>query len=104
MVTAMKDEVLCFLSRFTNNGQFQQVTDAFTCGCCYWLAYILAERFNTDDATIMYDEVMNHFGTMIEGVVYDVTGDVTGFYDWRPWNELEDDILKSRIIRDCINF
>lgn len=104
MVTVMHKEVLDFLSRFTNNGQFQQVENAFTNGCCYWMAYILAERFRADDAVIMYDEVMNHFGTMVDGVVYDITGDVTGFYDWHPWSELEDDALRFRITRDCINF
>lgn len=97
-------EVLDFLSQFTSNGHRQQVVDAFTSGCCYWMAYILAERFKTLSAVIMYDEVMNHFGTMIDGVVYDVTGDVTDMYDWHPWAELKDDALRRRIIRYCINF
>lgn len=100
----MQDEVLAFLNRFTNDWQYQQVIDAFTKGCCYWMAYILAERFKTDDAVIMYDEVMNHFGTMIDGVVYDITGDVTGFYDWKPWSSFEDEAAMSRIVRDCILF
>lgn len=104
MVTVMQDEVLAFLNRFTNNGEHQQVIDAFTNGCCYWMAFVLAERFSTDDAAIMYDEVMNHFGTMIDGIVYDITGDVTGFYDWKPWSLFEDEAAKSRIVRDCVLF
>ncbi len=100
----MQEEVLGFLSRFTNGGKSSGVTDVFANGCCYWMAYILAERFSADDAVIMYDEAMDHFGTRIDGVVYDITGNVTGFYDWHPWDELEDDALRSRITRDCINF
>lgn len=100
----MQGEVLAFLGRLTNDWQYRQVCDIFTSGCCYWMAYILAERFRDDDAIIMYDEVMNHFGTMIDGVVYDITGDVTGFYDWQPWDSIDDALLRSHIIRDCINF
>lgn len=100
----MQDEVLNFLQKFTGDGERQQVCDTFTGGCCYWMAYILAARFHDDDPIIMYDEVMNHFGTMLDGVVYDITGDVTGFYDWHAWDDLDDDALRSRIIRDCINF
>lgn len=100
----MQDEVLNFLNRFTEDGERQQVCDAFTRGCCYWFAYILAERFCDDGPVIMYDEVMNHFGTMLDSIVYDITGDVTGFYDWHPWDDLEDDVLRARVVRDCINF
>lgn len=41
---------------------------------------------------IMYDQL------------YDITGDVTGQYDAEPWDELNDDLLKQHIERDCIMF
>ena len=52
----------------------------------------------------MYDQVANHFVAEIDGRLYDITGDVTDAYKVEPWDELEDDLLRSRIIRDCIMF
>ena len=52
----------------------------------------------------MYDQVANHFVVEIDGRLYDITGDVTDNYDVEPWDELDDDLLKQRIIRDCIMF
>lgn len=91
-------EVKQFLGRFHISSDIDEV---FTCGCCYWFAMILNKRFA--DSTIMYDRVMNHFGTMIDDKIYDITGDITNKYDMVPWY-LIDDPERSRIIRDCINF
>lgn len=90
-----------FIGRFREH---DSVIDTFCFGCCYWFALILSERFKKDSAVIMYDEVENHFGVMVHGVVYDITGDVTNDYNWIPWSSLDDDLLRSRIIRDCIMF
>jgi len=100
----MKEEVFGFISRFTNNGKFQQVITAFTCGCCYWFAQILCERFAQYSPVLVYDEVMNHFATEICGRVYDISGDVTDQFDWSPWEDLNDSSLRKRIIRDCVMF
>lgn len=95
------NEVEKFLKRFHSSNDIDTV---FTCGCCYWFAYILHTRFQ--DSVIMYDEVMNHFVVKINDRLYDVTGDVTDIYKTSviPWDELKDDLLRERIIRDCINF
>jgi len=98
------DKVNSFISRFTGSGKYEQVIEAFTCGCCYWFADILAKRFYKDGPEIMYDQVINHFGTQICGRVYDITGDVTDDYDWIPWKDLDDISLTQRIERDCIMF
>lgn len=90
-----------FIGRFTEH---EKTEDTFQFGCCYWFAYILFRRFLKDGAKIMYDEVINHFGTQIGGRVYDITGDVTEKYDWRPWDFMSDDLLRKRITRDCIMF
>lgn len=90
-----------FLSRFHVS---QDVNEVFTRGCCYWFAAILFGRFIRDGAAIMYDEVANHFGTKINGKVYDITGDVTAQYDWVPWESITDSSLRARIKRDCIMF
>lgn len=75
----------------------------FTQGCCFWFASILCERFPTN-SRIMYDQVMNHFVAEIDGRLYDITGDVTDSYNVEPWDELDDDLLRQRIVRDCIMF
>ncbi len=79
------------------------VDTVFTCGCCYWFAAILCMRFS-GRTRMMYDQVENHFVTEIDGRMYDITGDVTDKYDVEPWDELDDDLLKSRLVRDCIMF
>lgn len=94
-------EVLEFISRFTLDGKYDQVIEAFSFGCCYWFAFILHIRF---PAELMYDEVANHFAAEINGVLYDITGDITGKYDMKPWKDVDDELLRSRIIRDCILF
>lgn len=90
-----------FIKRFHD---YEKTDDTFQFGCCYWFAFILYRRFLREGAKIMYDQVENHFGTMVSGKVYDITGDVTGKYEWEPWEKLDDELLKERIIRDCIMF
>lgn len=100
-----KNEVLRFIDVFTRRGDYQQVTECFTSGCCYWFAHILFYRFtdNQPRPVIMYDPVMNHFGTKINDRIYDITGDVTDKYDWIQWTDMDKDPQwKSRIERDTI--
>lgn len=100
----MNDEVMDFIGRFRKLSKHNDITVVFTCGCCYWFAYILTGRF--DGATIMYDPIANHFVTQIEDRLFDITGDVTDYYSGNvvPWDTYDDDIEKKRIIRDCVNF
>lgn len=96
------NRVCDFLTRFHTS---ENIDVVFTEGCCYWFAKILYDRFaDTPDIMLMYDEVQNHFGTRINGAVYDITGDVSNKYDWKPWNVVSDTLLRERIIRDCIMF
>ena len=90
-----------FLERFHDS---DSVDAPFTQGCCYWFAFVLYARFLTKGATLMYDEVANHFATKIDGIVYDITGDVTNKYSWKDWHSITDEALLSRIRRDCIMF
>lgn len=89
-----------FLKRFHES---RDVDEVFTCGCCYWFALVLSIRFAAQSPVIMYDSVANHFGTDIDGRVYDITGDVTDVYRWVRWSEI-DKPLKDIIKRDCIMF
>lgn len=95
------DNVEEFLNRFHLSSNIDEV---FTSGCCYWFAFILFRRFIRDGATIMYDEVENHFGTRINGIAFDITGNVTEKYKWIEWVNLNDDAHKKRIIQECIMF
>ena len=101
-----KDTVLNFIEKFNNRGNWKQVVECFTCGNCFWFAYILHGRFNMAGSTavIVYDEVENHFGCRIGDEVYDITGLVTNQYEWEPWEEVynRDHLHGRRIIRDCI--
>lgn len=90
-----------FINHFHSIVEDDNITDVFTCGCCYWFAFILCERFN---ATIMYDPVMNHFAARIDGRLYDITGDVTDKFKMIEWQKFDDELEKQRIIGYCINF
>ncbi len=107
----MHDKVIKFINRFTQGGRNQGTIDTFTCGCCYWFAQILFERFYDPDAwrdevEIMYDQIINHFGCCIDDRIYDITGDVTDQYNWGTWISVAqmDELHTERIIRDCVNF
>lgn len=104
---AIERDVLGFIGRFSMAGTGkprQEVIEAFTCGCCFWFARILEERFVGLNPVIMTDYVENHFGTQIAGRVYDITGDVTEGHKWEPWSECEDASLVRRITEYCIYF
>lgn len=101
--------VMKFIARFTNNGNRQEVIDTFSCGCCYWFADILWNRFTFDaeECTVLYDPIANHWACQIDGIVYDITGVITSDeYRWEPWVEFQykDALLTKRLYRDCINF
>jgi hypothetical protein len=100
-----KESILNFIKRFQNEGTIK----TFTEGCCYWFAKILDERFNFDmpESGIYYNEIDNHFATMIDLHLYDITGDlgdIRNLSDWKLWIEVNDDLLVERIYRDCIEF
>lgn len=73
----------------------------FTNGCCYWFAQILCEAFN---GKLVYDEVENHFASLINGRIYDITGDITNKYNMVLWDDIDDDYHKNRIIDSCVYF
>lgn len=98
------EEIINFIHRFTDNNQNTAVIEKFQCGCCYWFAEILCERFFLESARIVYDVVANHFAAQIQGRAYDITGDVTDQYNFVDWNLYDDEIHRSRIIRDCVYF
>ena len=101
-----KNVVLDFIEEFNGKGKWKQVVECFTCGNCFWFAYILNGRFvgQAPNVEIMYDDIENHFGCRIGTDVYDITGIVTNQYEWEPWTQMWiKDITHARNIeRDCI--
>ena len=103
-----KTDILNFIKHFQNEGTIK----TFTQGCCYWFAKILDERFNFDlpEDGIYYNEIDNHFATVINAVdLYDITGylgDIRELEGWEHWQEFmyKDSLLTERIFRDCIDF
>lgn len=91
-----------FIERFQKTSKTQNITEVFTCGCCYWFAHILCSRF--PDAILLYDPVMNHFLVGYNDRLYDITGDVTEQYDAIPWEDFEDELERQRIVDYCIEF
>ena len=98
------EKVIEFINHFTFNGKYKQVIESFTCGNCYWFAFILKERFAVHDAYIVYDDIANHFGCYIDGRVYDITGNITDDYVWTDWDVMYDidPVHYKRIVRDCV--
>lgn len=94
--------VLDFIGQFSAYGE--AVNDCFSNGMCYYFAQILQQRF-FGSAKIVYDPVINHFATEIDGRVYDINGDITNepylWYDWSTYR-FQDSLETKRIIRDCI--
>lgn len=101
-------EILNFIKRFQNEGTIK----TFTEGCCYWFAEILEKRFNSFefDPNIWYNEKENHFATMINFHLYDITGDlgdIKDLSDWVSWDDYVnagDELVIERLYRDCIDF
>lgn len=107
----LRQTILNFIARFTNNGKRQEVIECFSCGCCYWFAKILWNRFVDvvdTDCYIIYDPIINHWACCIDSRAYDITGDITDNeeYSWHDWNRFmyQDASLMKRLYRDCIDF
>ena len=99
MINFNSENILQFIKKFSNFGP--QVVDCFTKGNCYWFARILAIEFM---GAIYYDPIVGHFATMINGVMYDITGVVENTGDFISLEEIcTDELLWARLQRDCID-
>lgn len=98
----MKETILSYLNRYTGNGSRGQVIDCFMNECSARLAIDLCQRFYP--AEMMYCKEETHFGAKIGGRVYDITGDVTGKFEWELWSAFaqREPILATRIHRERV--
>ena len=99
MINFNSENILQFIKKFSNFGP--QVVDCFTKGNCYWFARILAIEFM---GAIYYDPIVGHFATMINGVLYDITGAVENTNNFVSLEEIrKDELLWARLQRDCVD-
>lgn len=95
------NKVINFLKKFQSQ---ISAKEPLSRDCCYWFAAILFGRFIRDGAEIVYDDSAEHFGTRINGRVYDITGDVTDTYTWVSWRSIPDSDHKKEIVSKYITF
>ena len=99
MINFNSEHILQFIKKFSDFGP--QVVDCFTKGNCYWFARILAIEFVE---AIYYDPIVGHFATMIDGVLYDITGAVENTSEFISLEEIcKDELLCARLQRDCVD-
>lgn len=93
---------------------FSKAKETFTNGCCYWFAFILAERFNGE---IFYNPKENHFACGIQEdnpfpwidgsawSLYDINGNikenVSDYVIFKEYKKI-DSTHYERIVRDCV--
>ena len=99
MIIPTSETILRFIKRFSDFGN--QVVECFTKGNCFWFAMVLAMEFAGE---IYYDPIVGHFATMIDGVIYDITGAVENTSDFISLEEIrKDELLWARLQRDCVD-
>ncbi len=93
--------ILDFIKQFRDLG----AEKCFSNGMCWYFTVILQSRFG-DNSEVVYDPIVNHFATEIDGHIYDITGDISldPQYHWEYWPIYSrlDAAERSRIYRDCI--
>lgn len=99
MINFTSENILRFIKKFSDFGT--QVVECFTEGNCFWFAMVLAIEFAGE---IYYDPIVGHFATMIDGVLYDITGVVENTSDFISLKEIrKDELLWARLKRDCVD-
>ena len=99
MINFASKNILQFIKKFSDFGN--QVVECFTEGNCFWFAMVLAMEFAGE---IYYDPIVGHFATMINGVMYDITGAVENTGDFISLEEIrKDELLWARLQRDFVN-
>lgn len=98
MRNSKKKEILDFIKHFQNEGTIS----TFMEGCCYWFAHILKSRFVF--GSIVYEPIMCHFLYQLDGICYDITGEVdTSKLHIVDWNTYElNSPFRKKVHKDCI--
>lgn len=84
-------EVIQFIKKFN----FRKENNVKDCFHSYWFATILFIKFIRYGAEIVVDYKRKIFGVRIRNVVYDMSGEVKGNYNWVLWDSLDENIKKT---------
>lgn len=110
--TLKEQKILDFINGMTNVFR-EEVQFTFYRGYCYWFALILATRFK---GAIWFNPKIVHFAARIDGVLYDVYGEINpgicpvdgkedgSENDWCNWSvfqSLNPEAIES-IVNSCI--
>lgn len=90
-----------FISRITNKWNNKGVIEAFSSENSFWFASILFRRFLRDGAKIMFDTENLKFSTMINGRLYDITGEINvseSLVGWIEYSKSNEDIIKEYVM------
>ena len=99
MINFTSENILRFIKKFSDFGN--QVVECFTKGNCFLFAMVFAIEFAVE---IYYDPIVGHFATMIDGVLYDITGVVENTSYFVSVEEIRrDELLWARLQRDCVD-
>ena len=89
--------VLDFINKFLAYEENEVLLKTFTSGFCYYFAIILRERFGGE---VVYDPIEGHFLLLLEGLLYDITGEATAkhkvYYCPLEWK------AEKSIVNGCI--
>ena len=94
------DNIEMFIDKF----QSPESIEMFSGDCSYWFAVILHRRFIRSGAKIMFSTDNFCFGTLINGKVYGIYGEITDNCQWVSWLEFTDLETKDRITKQKILF
>jgi hypothetical protein len=103
LIRTKQDIILDYINQFRQFGP-EVIEYCFSSGMCWQFSTLLAIRFRPNSRKV-YDPIVNHFATEIDGRIYDIRGDITDLpYQWEYWDtyRLQDPKHTKRIVRDCV--
>lgn len=89
------------ISEFLEGMRNEGTVKVFAEGYCYWLAWILRERFGGE---LMYNPVLGHFCCRVDGVMWDIGGEIEDDGKWQEWwlYEMNEPLDAGRVRKACI--
>lgn len=96
-----QNDILYYIDRFTGRGRREGVFECFE-ECSARFALDLCQRFYPGE--LMYSAEENLFGARIDGLVYNIHGDVTDYYNWETWSSFanREPVLSEEVYHNSI--
>lgn len=94
------NEIEKFIAKF----QTQETVELFSDNCSYWFSIILHRRFIRSGAKVVFSADNYLFGTLINGKVYGIEGDISQKCKWVSWVDFMDLETKDLVTKQKILF